>query len=196
MARLSHNLSSVHPQVTLMSRRTTPVRPASTRSLLSAHLLTLALALSTAGCRTATPSGSSRSLEERAIRRELAAVNAAMAATFNRGDYLGAARFYSDDAQIIGAGDVRVTGRDAVDRYWTSIPAGSTWRLDVLDAGGSRDSMWQLGRSTLVMPSRNGDGSTNTSIVDFLGVWKRQPDGTLKLYIDMYVPTPRPRPTR
>jgi ketosteroid isomerase-like protein len=179
-----------------MSRRTTPARPASIRSLHSLQLLTLVLALSTAACRTASPGGSPHSLEERAIRRELAAINAAMAATFNRGDYLGAARFYSDDAQIIGVGDVRVTGRDAVDRYWTSLPAGATWRLDVLDAGGSRDSMWQLGRSTLVMPSRNGDGTTNTSIVDFLGVWKRQPDGTLKLYIDMYVPTPQPRPAR
>jgi ketosteroid isomerase-like protein len=175
-----------------MSRRITTVRPARTRPLLSACLLTLALAMSSAACRTASPSGSPLSLEERAIRRELAAVNAAMAATFNRGDYLGAAQFYSDDAQIIGAGDVRVAGRDAVDRYWTSIPAGATWRLDVLDAGGSRDSMWQLGRSTLVMPSRDRDGTTNTSIVDFLGVWKRQSDGTLKLYVDMYVPTPRP----
>ena len=179
-----------------MSRRTIAARPAATDPLRSALLLTLAATLFTAACRTATPSGSPQGLEDRAIRRELAAVNAAMAATFNRGDYLGAARFYTDDAQIIGAGGVRVSGRDAVDRYWTSIPAGSTWRLDVLDAGGSRDSMWQLGRSTLVTPSRNADGSTNTSVVDFLGVWKRQPDGTLKLYIDMYVPTARPRPTQ
>lgn len=180
----------------MMSRPTAASRPKGVPSPTSLRLLILALTLWTAGCRTAAPMGGGQSLEDRAIRRELSAVNAAMAATFNRGDYLGAARFYSDDAQIIGAGGVRVSGREGVDRYWTSLPAGSTWRLDVLDAGGSRDSMWQLGRSTLVTPSRNGDGTTNTSIVDFLGVWKRQPDGTLKLYIDMYVPTPRPRPTR
>jgi ketosteroid isomerase-like protein len=166
-------------------------RPAACYPL--AALLVLA---ALAACRTVAPVTESPTIEERAIRRELTAVNEAMAATFNRGDYLGAARFYSDDAQIIGAGNVRVNGRAAIDRYWTSIPAGSTWRLDVLDAGGNRNSIWQLGRSTLVMPSRNGDGTTNTSVVDFLGVWKRQPDGTLKLYIDMYVPTPRPRPTQ
>jgi ketosteroid isomerase-like protein len=154
----------------------------------------LALALLVAACRTVAPVPQSDAAEDRAIRRELSAINAAMAATFNRGDYLGAARFYSDDAQIIGAGGVRVTGRAAIDRYWTSIPAGSTWRLDVLDAGGGRNAPWQLGRSTLVMPSRGGSGEPNTSVVDFLGVWKRQPDGTLKLYIDMYVPAPRPRP--
>jgi ketosteroid isomerase-like protein len=177
-----------------MSRRTALSRPKGLASLLSSCLVVLASTLPIAGCRTAAPAGAPQAFEDRAIRRELAAVNTAMAATFNRGDYLGAARFYSDDAQIIGAGGVRVSGREAVDRYWTSLPAGSTWRLDVLDAGGSRDSMWQLGRSTLVTPGRNRDGTTNTSIVDFLGIWKRQPDGTLKLYIDMYVPTPRPRP--
>jgi ketosteroid isomerase-like protein len=155
-------------------------------------LVALVLAATGAACRTAAPIEQSQATEDRAIRRELAEVNAEMAATFNRGDYLGAARFYSDDAQIIGAGGVRVTGRPAIDRYWTSIPAGSTWRLDVLDAGGSRNSPWQLGRSTLVTPSRAGDGTTNTSIVDFLAVWKRQADGALKLYIDMYVPAPRP----
>ena len=155
-------------------------------------LVALAAAVAASACRTMAPAAQSQALEDRAIRRELAAINAAMAATFNRGDYLGAARFYSDDAQIIGPGGVRVTGRAAVDRYWTSIPAGSTWRLEVLDAGGGRNAPGQLGGSTLVMPSRSGDGTTSTSIVDFLAVWKRQADGTLKLYIDMYVPAPRP----
>jgi ketosteroid isomerase-like protein len=160
-------------------------------------LVALAAAMTAAACRTAaTVPAPSQAFEDRAIRRELAAINDAMAATFNRGDYLGAARFYADDAQIIGPGGLRVTGRAAVDRYWTSIPAGSTWRLDVLDAGGGRNSPWQLGRSTLVTPSRSNDGTTNTSVVDFVAIWKRQADGTLKLYIDMYVPAPRPQGAR
>jgi ketosteroid isomerase-like protein len=162
------------------------------RPNLRPRLVALVLAVAAAACRTASPGTQSPAPEDYAIRRELAAVNEAMAAVFNRGDYLGAARFYSDDAQIIGPDGTRVTGRVAVDRYWTSIPAGSRWRLDVLDAGGGRSSLWQLGRSTLIMPSRSGDGTTRTSIVDFLGIWKRQPDGTLKLYIDMYVSAPRP----
>jgi ketosteroid isomerase-like protein len=176
-------LSVVHLQVAMMS-----LRPSRRRTA----LIALTVALAGAACRTVAPVARSQALEDRAIRRELAAINAAMAATFNRGDYLGAAHFYADDAQIIGPGGMRVTGRAAVDRYWTSIPAGSTWRLDVLDAGGGRNSAWQLGRSTLVMPSRDANGATNTSVVDFLGVWKRQADGTLKLYIDMYVSAPRP----
>ena len=154
-------------------------------------LVALTLALAGVACRTAATVAHSQALEDRAVRRELAAINAAMAATFNRGDYLGAARFYADDAQIIGPGAPRVIGRAAIDRYWTSLPAGSTWRLDVLDAGGGHSSPWQLGRSTLVMPSRDPGGTPFTSVVDFLGVWKRQADGTLKLYIDMYVPPPR-----
>jgi ketosteroid isomerase-like protein len=167
----------------MMSRRSARCRTA---------LVTFALTLTGAGCQTAAvPVAHSQALEDRAIRRELAAINAAMAATFNRGDHLGAAHFYADDAQIIGAGGVRVTGRAAIDRYWTSIPTGATWRLDLLDAGGGRNSPWQLGRSTLVVPSRSADGPPATSVVDFLGVWRRQGDGALKLYIDMYVPVPR-----
>jgi ketosteroid isomerase-like protein len=167
-------------------------RPASRRGITAAILsAALALAGATPSCRTAGSAlDGSTPLGDAALRREIEAVNAAMVATFNRGDYLGAARFYTDDAQIIGAGDVRVTGRRAVDQYWTSIPAGATWKLDVLEVGGSRASPWQLGRSTLVMPSRSGHG-TSTSIVDFVGIWRRQPDGSLKLYIDMYVPAPR-----
>ena len=84
--------------------RCTNVRPKRSLPVLSPRLLALALTLSIAACRTGAPIESAQAVEERAIRRELAAVNAAMAATFNRGDYLGAARFYSDDAQIIGAG--------------------------------------------------------------------------------------------
>jgi ketosteroid isomerase-like protein len=126
------------------------------------------------------------------LRREIEAANAAMTAAFNRGDYLAAARFYTDDAQIIGPGGLRVTGRAAVDRYWTSIPAGARWTLEVLDLGGSAVSAWQLGRSTLVTPSRDGSGTTNTSVVDFIAIWQRQSDRSLKLYIDMYVPAPRP----
>lgn len=143
-----------------------------------------------AGCQ-ATATTLNRAPDEARIRQEMNATNAAMTAAFNRGDHLAAARFYTDDAQIIGPGGLRVVGRDAVDRYWTSIPRGATWTLELLDAGGGPDSPWQLGRSTLVAPSRSGSGLTNTSIVDFVGIYRRQPDGSLKLYVDMYVPAPR-----
>ena len=160
----------------------------------------LVIAAAASGCRAAGQTIEPAPVGERegltainlALRQELERVNAEMAAIFNRGDYLGAARFYTDDAQIIGPGNVRVTGRAAVDRYWTSIPAGATWKLDVLEVGGSHASPWQLGRSTLVMPGRDANSAPNTSIVDFVAIWKRQPDRSLKLYIDMYVPAPRP----
>jgi ketosteroid isomerase-like protein len=171
-----------------MSYRTSPSR------LPAASSLALALALLVPACtpRITIERNGSAALT---IRQEIERVNAAMTAAFNRGDYLAAARFYTDDAQIIGDG-VRVVGREAVDRYWTSIPRGATWTLDVLDAGGGSSSPWQLGRSTLVMPSRSGDGRTHTSIVDFVGIYRRQSDGSLKLAIDMYVAPPRPAGSR
>ena len=185
-----------------MARRSphpSPVRVA----LLPATLVLVAMVI---GCGSAhlpssgaqpAPSGAREGQEavNVVIRRELEIVNAAMTAAFNRGDYLAAARFYTHDAQIIGPGGLRVTGRAAVDQYWTSLPAGATWRLEVLEVGGSIASPWQLGRSTLVMPARSG-GGTSTSIVDFIAIWRREPDRSLKLYVDMYVPAPRPAAPR
>ena len=124
------------------------------------------------------------------IHQQVEAANLAMMTAFNRGDYQGAARWYADDARIIGPNGERVSGRSAIDRYWMGLPPKSNWKLEVLEVGGSLESPWQLGRSTLTMPGRDG-GPAQISIVDFVGVWKKQSDGTLKLYIDMWNPAPR-----
>ena len=123
------------------------------------------------------------------VRQQVEAANLAMTTAFNRGDYQGAARGYADDARIIGPNGERVSGRAAIDRYWMGLPPKSNWKLEVLEVGGSPESPWQLGRSTLTMPGRDG-GPTSISVVDFVGVWKKQSDGTLKLYIDMWNPSP------
>jgi len=198
-------LSVVHLEVAAMMSRCPPRRRRARAAILLLLPAVLVMAAASgSGCRAAAQTVQPQPVGERegqaainlALRQELERVNAEMAATFNRGDYLGAARFYTDDAQIIGPGNVRVTGRAAVDRYWASIPSGATWRLDVIEVGGSYASPWQLGRSTLVIPSRDPGGASNTSVVDFVAIWRRQPDRTLKLYIDMYVPAPRPTPGR
>ena len=75
-----------------------------------------------------------------------------------------------------------VRGRAALDEYWTGIRQTRSWKLDVLAVDGTRDMAWQLGRSTLVA----GPEGSPPSVVDFLLVWKRQPDGALKIQVDFY----------
>lgn len=118
-----------------------------------------------------------------AIRTEVESVNRAMETAFNRGDLLAVARFYADDAVIMGPG-TRVRGRERVDQYWLGISNPKSWRLEVFEVGGSRDEPWQLGRSTLV--SGSSSGQDHTSVVDFIVLWRRQADGQLRIYVDMY----------
>ncbi len=79
------------------------------------------------------------------------------------------------------AHSVVAKGRAAVDAYFKSIGAAKSWKLEVKDVGGSADSPFQIGRSTLVHGTR-----PDTSVVDFVVVWKRQKDGSLKIVLDYY----------
>jgi ketosteroid isomerase-like protein len=121
--------------------------------------------------------------QKRDLRAEIQAVNDSMMAAFNRGDLLAAARFYTDDARIDGEGGTVVLGREAVDRYWTSIRGAKSWRLEVLAVGGHADHPWQVGRSTLVQSGPSGD---RTSIVEFFALWRRDAKGGLRLAVDYY----------
>ena len=110
-----------------------------------------------------------------------------MEAAVNRGDLLAAAAFYADDAVVRTATSVVAKGRAAIDRYFQSIGQARSWKLDVRDTGGPRDMPWQVGRSTLVHGAK-----PDTSVVDFLVIWKRQPDGQLRIMLDYYHSALRP----
>jgi ketosteroid isomerase-like protein len=112
------------------------------------------------------------------MRKSIDSLHAAMVAAFTA-DAASTAEFYADDAAIVGGG-MRVTGRDAVNTYWKGISPGSTWQLEVLDVGGTPDSPWVHGRSTLK------SGSGRTSITEYIGLLQRGVDGQLRFRIDAY----------
>jgi uncharacterized protein (TIGR02246 family) len=126
-----------------------------------------------------------------ALRTEVEQLNRGMEAAFNRGDLKGAAAFYADDAIVRTARGIVAHGREQVDDYFTGIGHPKSWKLDVIQVGGTHDHAWQVGRSTLVhgQPER-------TSVVQFLLVWTRQRDGRLRITLDYYhsADQPRPRP--
>jgi ketosteroid isomerase-like protein len=121
--------------------------------------------------------------QDPALRAEIRAVNDSMAAAFNRGDMLAVARFYTDDARIDGERGELVQGRAAIDAYWTGLRNPKSWKLDVIEVGGPRDHPYQIGRSTLVTSGPSGD---RTSVVEFLVIWRRQPNGALRMAVDYY----------
>lgn len=117
------------------------------------------------------------------LRAEIQAVNDSMVTAFNSGNLMAVARFYTDDARIDGERGTVVTGREAIDKYWTGIRGAKSWKLEVIAVGGDANQPWQVGRSTLVQTGSSGD---RTSVVEFLGVWRRDSKGGLRLAVDYY----------
>jgi len=118
-----------------------------------------------------------------ALRQEIDSLNRAMEQAFAKGDMMAVARFYADDAKLMGPRGSDVSGRAAIDRYWTGIKGAKSWKLEVLDVGGDRTTAYQVGRSTLVTTREAAD---QTSVSRFVVFWKRQPDGRLRIALDFY----------
>jgi ketosteroid isomerase-like protein len=112
------------------------------------------------------------------LRAEIEALHAEMTAALGK-DSASVARFYTDDARVLGGGQ-RFTGTAQVRTYFGQIPAGVTWTLEIIDLGGSPAEPWVLGRSTL------GRAGSPGQVVDYLSILKRGADGKLRYHIDMY----------
>ena len=119
------------------------------------------------------------------VRREVETLLADMVSAF-RANPSGVAKFYADDAMIAG-GRMRITGRDAVDKYWAGVAGYTDWKLEVIEVGDGT-TPWVRGISTLVGAERN-------SVTEFLGLLKRGADGKLRFYVDMYI-SAAPPPAR
>jgi hypothetical protein len=115
------------------------------------------------------------------LRAEVDSLFAAMVVAFKR-DPSSVARFYTDDASIMGGGG-RWIGRDQVDRYWGQGIRATDWILEATEVGGDARTPWVRGRSTLV-------GSAGRMVTDFVGILKRGSDGQLRFYVDMFVGVP------
>jgi uncharacterized protein (TIGR02246 family) len=119
---------------------------------------------------------------QESVEEEIRRLNRSMMDAWKRNDAAAIAAHYADDARIIGPSGSTVEGRTNIDQYWRRFPTQSrTWTLDVVEVGGTRDLAYQYGRSTI-------SGGARQQTADFIGIWKRQPDGTLKLAIDYWTP--------
>ena len=141
-----------------------------------------AAALSLACAQTHGAAGTSQNATD-ALKAEIEAVNRQMEAAFGRKDLLAVAKFYADDARLIGPRGQEVRGRAAIDAYWVNVRNPKSWRLEAFDIGGGPNEAYQFGRSTLVQENASGD---RTSVTDFVVIWKRGSDGQWKIALDFY----------
>jgi len=163
-----------------------PHRSARSLAFLAGAIFTCILVVretSTAVAASKNPFHASPSATDSTLRAEVQALNTAMVAAFNK-DPATVARFYADSARIVGPERQTVKGRAAIDKYWAGIRKPATWTLEVVDVGGSRAEAYQVGVSSLT--STSSDGRQGTYVCDFVVIWKRQADGTLRIVLDLY----------
>ena len=126
------------------------------------------------------------SAQAKPLREEVEALNVAMVAALKK-DPASVARFYTDDASILGGGS-RYVGRSEVDQYWRDATMFADWTLEIIEVGGDGRSPWVRGRSTLL------GKSGRRMVTEYIGLLKRGPDGQLRFYVDMFVSAAAARP--
>lgn len=115
--------------------------------------------------------------------REVAGLLQAMSKALEEGRHADVAAVYADHGWLAGPGGYRVTGREAIDAYWARLGQAKRWQLDVHSAEGNGGIVVQRGRSVL---TRDRDGRSQTSAVEFVLTWQQQDDGAWRILSDVY----------
>ena len=133
------------------------------------------------------PGVAAQSKSDTSVRVQIRLLNQQMEDAFNANDMRKVAAFYCDDAEIVYDNGYTVKGRTNLDDYWASLKdKGRGWKLTVVEVGGHGDILFQLGKSDL----KHMDGAKETnSITNFIVLWKKQPDGSYKIFRDYLTKT-------
>jgi uncharacterized protein (TIGR03067 family) len=102
---------------------------------------------------------------------------------FKKGDMLAVARGYADDATIYFPRGKKVHGREAIDRYWQSIQGAKDWKLETIEVGGTKEAIYEVGKSTL---TTEVNGKASTYVCDYVVIWKPQKDGSYRAHTDIF----------
>lgn len=130
---------------------------------------------------------SAQTSEDTSVKKQILLLNRQLEEAFNNNDMNKVAAFYADDGEIVYDNDYTVKGRSNLDNYWMALKdKGRGWKLTVVEIGGQGEFVYQLGKSDLKHISQ---GKEATSITNFLLIWKKQADGTYKIFRDYLTKT-------
>jgi ketosteroid isomerase-like protein len=117
------------------------------------------------------------------VRQHIEALNQEMDACLMRGDLLGYAAFYSDEATIIGFEKRKIQGREAINQFCLAMTGVKEAKAVVLDVGMSGDFIYQVATS-FARWERNGE--EGSYFCDCMYVWRKEADDTYRIFLDAY----------
>jgi len=156
-------------------------------------LLATAASLVISGCaaRAGFTSASPRATAE--VRAQIEQAAARFGETFNRGDVAALAAMYDTAAVVLAPNAPPMRGRQNIEALWAGArqQGFKTLNLVVNSVELIGDHAIELGSYTLVIqPPGQGE---MTDRGKYMVLWKRQVDGTWKLYRDMFNTSMPPR---
>jgi len=96
--------------------------------------------------------------------------NARLVERLRAADQNGVSEVDAGNRVIFGSLGFAAHGCNAIREYWSGFRGVASWQLDVLAIDGGEGTIWQEGRSMLVMDS--GTGPMNPA-VKWCGGWRR-----------------------
>jgi ketosteroid isomerase-like protein len=117
------------------------------------------------------------------VRPHIEILNQEMDACLLRGDLLGYAAFYSDDATIIGYEKRKIQGREAVNQFCLEMTGIKEAKAVVLDVGMSGDFISHLATS-FARWERNGE--EGSYFCDCMYLWRKEANNTYHIFLDAY----------
>ena len=117
------------------------------------------------------------------VRHHIEILNQEMDACLLRGDLLGYAAFYSDEATIIGYEKRKIQGREAINQFCLEMTGIKEAKAVVLDVGISGDFIYQVATS-FARWERNGE--EGSYFCDCMYLWRKEANNTYRIFLDAY----------
>jgi len=117
------------------------------------------------------------------VRHHIEKLNQEMDNCLMRGDLLGYAAFYSDEATIIGFEKRKIRGREAINQFCLEMTGIKEAKAIVLDVGMSGDFIYQVATS-FARWERNGE--EGSYFCDCIYLWRKEANNIYRIFLDAY----------